>query len=85
MFILTLSAIIAIQLKLSLVNYESYVCIVLLAYFVGSLMGEMRWVKTRFALLKPEQQKNYTVNLNSSLIFPYNLGSIRRSLRQKNK
>jgi hypothetical protein len=85
MFVLAMSAIIAIQLRLSLVNYESYVCIALLAYFIGSLAGEVRWTKTGLPLLKPEQRKNYAVNLNGSIIFPFNFGIIRRSLRQKNK
>jgi hypothetical protein len=83
MFILVLSAIIAIQLQLSLVNYESYVCIALLAYFIGSLAGELYWMRVRFPLLDFTRQKNYAINLNSSIIFPYNLDSIRHSMRRK--
>ncbi|HYF02342.1 MAG TPA: hypothetical protein VEC36_03120 [Patescibacteria group bacterium] len=85
MFILVLSALISMQLGLSLVRYESYVCIVLLSYFVGSWAGELRWTRVRFPILEEFQQKNYVINLNASMIFPYNIGSIRRSFRSRDK
>ncbi|MES2766485.1 MAG: hypothetical protein V4642_11480, partial [Bacteroidota bacterium] len=76
MFILVMSAIIAMQFGLSLVSYESYVCIILLAYFIGSCAGELHWTKMRFPFLDLAKQKNYAINLNGSIIFPYNIKNI---------
>lgn len=70
------------------ITVMAYLSISLMAYFMGSFLGESVWMKRYVDALPEAQLHNYVANLNRSLFFPYNLSHLRqvfRSPRRRNK
>lgn len=59
----------------------TYLSMAILAYFLGSFIGEMWWASRIFPRYDLERKVNYVINLNRSVIFPYNLRYLRSILR----
>jgi hypothetical protein len=59
----------------------TYLSMAILAYFLGSFIGEMWWASRMFPRYDLEHKVNYVINLNRSVIFPYNLRYLRSILR----
>ncbi len=79
MMLLALSGIAARWLEVPRMSFMAHLSLVVAAYFVGSLMGELRWRKRFLHRLSHEEQQQYLVNLNRSVIFPYNLAYLRET------
>jgi hypothetical protein len=80
MTLMALSGIAARWLEVPRVSFMAHLSLVVAAYFVGSLMGELRWRKRFLHRLSHEEQQHYAVNLNRSVIFPYNVAYLRQTL-----
>ena len=85
LFVLMLTGLVSILLNMNLLRYQSYVSIALLAFFIASFVREMVWQKRKFPLLDETRKNNYVMNLNKSIIFPYNLKYLRRVFSSRNK
>lgn len=59
----------------------TYLSMAILAYFLGSFIGEMWWASRVFPRYDLKHKVNYVINLNRSVIFPYNLRYLRSILR----
>jgi hypothetical protein len=59
----------------------TYLSVAILAYFLGSFIGEMWWASRFFPRYDLEHKINYVINLNRSVIFPYNLRYLRSIFR----
>lgn len=59
----------------------TYLSMTILAYFLGSFSGEMWWANRIFPRYDLEHKINYVINLNRSVIFPYNLRYLRSIFR----
>lgn len=67
--------------QVSFVAVMAHLSVSLLLYFLGSFLGESVWTKQIFPSLSEREQHNYIVNLNQSLLFPYNIAHLRRVFR----
>jgi hypothetical protein len=59
----------------------TYLSMAILAYFLGSFIGEMWWANRIFPRYDLQHKVNYVINLNRSVIFPYNLRYLRSMFR----
>jgi len=59
----------------------TYLSMTILAYFLGSFIGEMWWASRVFPRYDLEHKVNYVINLNRSVIFPYNVRYLRSIFR----
>jgi hypothetical protein len=82
MMLIALSIIVCLKLGIQLLVVQVHLCVFLASYFCGSLIGETRWVVRNFEYLSPIERNNYLVNLNGSIIFPYNIEFLRSLFRK---
>lgn len=72
-------------IQISFVVVMAHLSVSLIAYFLGSFLGESVWTRQFFSSLSARQQYNYIVNLNQSLLFPYNFSHLRRVFRSSQR
>ncbi|MBI3258051.1 MAG: hypothetical protein HYZ54_00995 [Ignavibacteriae bacterium] len=82
MFLIAISIIICLKLGIELLVIQAHLCVFLSGYFCGSILSETHWVTNNFGYLSPNERRNYLLNLNSSIIFPYNSEFLRSLLRE---
>ena len=83
MLFLTLFSIAALKMDIDLRVYYAHVSVMLLSFFAATLATEMFWIRRIFPLLNSAQQLNYAVNLHASVLWPFSLSYLKKSLRWK--
>lgn len=63
----------------------TYLSLIIASYFLGSFVGELWWSSRVLPRYDFEQKINYVMNLNRSVIFPYNLRYLRSIFRDAPK
>ncbi|MBK9248747.1 MAG: hypothetical protein IPM69_11670 [Ignavibacteria bacterium] len=82
MFILALCAILSLKIGIDLLTIQAHLCVYFVAFFVSSWQSEVHWRKQNLSHLSSKAIRNYILNLNRSIIFPYN-STFLRSLYRK--
>lgn len=72
-------------IEVSFIAVMAHLSVSLLAYFLGSFLGESMWTKQYFEALSEQEQHNYATNLNRSLLFPYDFSHLRRVFRSSRR
>lgn len=63
----------------------TYLSLIIASYFLGSFVGELWWSSRVLPRYDFGQKINYVMNLNRSLIFPYNLRYLKSIFRDAPK
>ncbi len=83
MLFVTLFSISALKMDVDLTVYYAHLSVMLLSFFSATLLTELFWIRRIFPLLNSAQQLNYVVNLKSSILWPFSLSYLKKSLRWK--
>lgn len=79
--LMALALIVARWFTVGVAVMMTYLSMTILAYFLGSFIGEMWWASRIFPRYDLEHKVNYVINLNRSVIFPYNVRYLRSIFR----
>lgn len=82
MFLLAIGAIVSLKTGVELLVLQAHLCVFLTLYFIGTWISEMHWRKQNVGQLSSKEAKNYVLNLNRSVIFPYNSTFLRSLFRK---
>ncbi len=82
MFLLAIGTILALKAGVELLIVQAHLCVFFVCYFLGSWQSEVHWRKQFLARLEYQAGRNYLLNLNRSVIFPYNSTFLRSLFRK---
>ncbi len=82
MFLLAIGAILSLKAGVDLLVLQAHFSVFFAMYFLGTWLGEVHWRKQNLNLLSLTGILNYKLNLNKSVIFPYNTSFLRSLFRK---
>lgn len=82
MFLLAIGASLSLKAGVELLVVQAHLCVFFVFYFLGTWQSEVHWRKQFLSRLEYQAGRNYLLNLNRSVIFPYNSTFLRSLFRK---